>query len=285
MPDILSIEDFLSYYPSGSGSQLFNGKCDRNRQMLPQAIENARRTTTALPSINVSVCDRQFFIYGIVHGDIFNYLKSAVRSALASEIGGFRKPPEEVYRTEQGICRTLGLPRKFELKDVDYSPSLTENAPAPSLFLMAGAYIIYPVLFARGYASTTFLTPRLGNSFSEIQRFYNLMALRSVEYQGKFANFGWTIEFPQPLDLEINYLDEKEEDWYPGIASVPERSLWTARKLLEIRSDTVHYVGGFNHASQIAYFLQNPDYSFAGVENFRQARGLLNSREKAMRVK
>ena len=85
------------------------------------------------------------------------------------------------------------------------------------------------------------------------------------------------------MNTEQNYLSVKEGNDLGvkihnllGFATYGERSLWTANKLRDFaeRNDmnTLHYIGGVAHTTEIAYFLQNPDFSFERLDEYRMSR-------------
>ena len=62
----------------------------------------------------------------------------------------------------------------------------------------------------------------------------------------------------------------------PNAATGRERSLWTANELRDYAKrrglNTLHYIGGIGHTTEIAYFLQNPNFSFERLEEYRTRR-------------
>ena len=99
----------------------------------------------------------------------------------------------------------------------------------------------------------------------------------------KLGDLVFAMEMPQPLELEANYLSDSRINGDDVLtrsrsrSSTGERSLWTAKQLIKIAKDSknkkIHYLGGLTHTSEIAYFLNNPDYSFDRLREYRARRG------------
>ena len=110
-------------------------------------------------------------------------------------------------------------------------------------------------------------------------------ALNDERYQSKLAEFSLAEEMPQPFNLEKEYLSDKGSfretmiksvRLKPDLATAEERSLWTSKELKTYANrkkiKRLHYLCGNGHATEIAYFLRHPNYSFERLEEYRQRK-------------
>ena len=100
----------------------------------------------------------------------------------------------------------------------------------------------------------------------------DFFSLHSMYLQGKSGEIRINHPLKEPLNLELNYAAETTTKSGELYHRCSKRSLYTARKLLEFADSRkipeVNYLGGLNHMTQIAYFLEHPDYSFKTLDDY-----------------
>src|SRR3989338_3947143 len=191
----------------------------------------------------------------------------------------------EDYLYEENLQGCFDLLYSQELRDVTCtmreSNLFLKSVVAPvGLFLS----LALPIVFGAAYIYSKILWK---SQQSDEQNIYlSQKALTDERYQVMYADFCSTTEMPQPFNLERSYLSEKGS-WSNfltgsvllgkmGLATGEERSLWTARSLQRYASShnlhTLHYLCGGGHTTEIAYFLEHPDFSFERLEEYRLSK-------------
>ncbi len=266
------------------------GRCaERVKSVLETSPEETR-----FPTFSVELEGVKYQLHGIVHGwpivlapgwhprrNIIEYISKTADS--------FHKPDErEDYLYEQNLDKTFKLLKLQELKDHEYPmeySNLLKSVGMSALVIPIGmlALITQSAVFGGLYLySKTIRNPK-GCIQGKI--YLSQKALTDERYLALHANFQLAREMPQPYELEVSYLLEKASKTDPMINRIllgphhptrGERSLRTAKLLRDYAErmglKTLHYIGGTAHITEIAYFLQNPDFSFERLEEYRVSR-------------
>ncbi len=213
-------------------------------------------------------------------------------------ISSFHNPPEEDYLYEQGLHNIFDLPKSQELKDTDILSVLKSRKTQNPLLRKIKTYALYTTLGLVGLSIAVplslFLNIVIYFNSKRIQRgiesdpdliFLHLKKKATVneKYQNIITDIYIAKELPQPFDLELQYLRHKrvsliilkrlKQDNRINVPTTPERSLRMAKQLLEYTSKNkelkvLHFLVGMAHATQIAYFLKHPDYSFKHLDEY-----------------
>ncbi len=264
---------------------------DRIRSVLKTSPTESR-----FPNLTVESEGIKYQLHGIVHGWLAYlapgwHLRRNIRDYVSETVGSFHRSFEgEDYLYEQNMHILFDLIRSRELEDQTYtnkkSKSLLKDIEMTALSIPVGmfALVALPVVFSLAYVySKTIRSPK-----GKVQGTVYLVqkALTDERYQAQFADFCIAQEIPQPFNTEKKYLLEKCSKvgvivnsllfMKPDAPTSSERSLWTAGELRDYakrkRLNRLHYIGGLEHITEIAYFLQNPDFSFERLEDYRMSR-------------
>ncbi len=246
------------------------------------------------PTLSVELDGTQYKLHGIVHGSPVYatpgwHPRRNIRNYVSEIVDSFHKPMEgEDYLYEQNMSMNFDFLKSKELEDHintnGDSESILKIVGKGSACFLASIFLpCVPIVFSGLYLySITIKNPK-----EKVKRLLYLgqKALSDEKYQALFADFYMAQEMPQPYNLEKEYLLNKDSFidklfnylmLKPDLATPQERSLWTAKELRNYakRKDLkiLHYIGGTAHMTEIAYFLQNPDFSFERLEEYRMSR-------------
>ncbi|MCD6215619.1 MAG: hypothetical protein J7J92_00915 [Candidatus Aenigmarchaeota archaeon] len=244
------------------------------------------------PSLRVDDKEVSYYIHGLVHGwDIVSapgfHMRKKTKKQVIEKLKEFHNPRGgEDYFCEERFASHFDLQISHELKDITKTAKKLNKNPEKiflSISSSLAGIVALPLLFSTAYLISKAI--KKPNSEAESIIFINQKALTDIRYQAKSAELQLVVELPQPFNLEIKYLNQKDS-WFdkfinyamfePDAATTPERSLWAAKELkwrARINAlDTVHYICGLGHITEVAYFLKHPDYSFEALEQYRISR-------------
>ena len=265
-------------------------RCAVFESILAEAVFPTR-SSTGLPTMIVKSEGVEYHLHGVVHGQVWYVapgwqIRGNVKEYISTTINSFHHPTEgEDYLYEENLQGCFDLLYSQELRDVTCtmreSNLFLKSVVAPvGLFLS----LALPIVFGAAYIYSKILWK---SQQSDEQNIYlSQKALTDERYQVMYADFCSTTEMPQPFNLERSYLSEKGS-WSHfltgsvllgkmGLATGEERSLWTARSLQRYASShnlhTLHYLCGGGHTTEIAYFLEHPDFSFERLEEYRLSK-------------
>lgn len=242
------------------------------------------------PTFSVDLESIEYQLHGIVHGWPI-YLapgwhpRKNIRKYVSEVVSSFNRPVEgEDYLYEQHMHWFFDLLRSQELRDKTHTEAKSESLlrdigiAAFSIPKCIFGAVVFPVIFGKKY----FYAKSIKNPKGVDQGCFYLTqkALTDEKYQAHFADFWMAQEMPQPFNIEKRYLSQKGSksslSMEPNAATGGERSLWVAGQLRDYvkqRSlNKLHYISGMMHTSEIAYFLQNPSFSFEKLEDYRVNR-------------
>lgn len=238
---------------------------------------SAPQRFTSLPYLSLCVERTRFNIYGFVHGIApeASYLyrlsrknKSQIRKMMIQLHNPARG--RKVF-LEENISWLLVLSKSMEIDD------FTQGTEEPEFSLpeivklqlrlnaLPGELVVNLMLLSHRHEKNTYMISLL-----------NFISLNSMYYQGKSGEVRINHPLKEPLNLELNHVAEATacSNRNPRIS---KRSLYTARKLLEFADNgkipEINYLGGLNHMTQIAYFLEHPDYSFKTIDDYIIGKG------------
>lgn len=235
-----------------------------------------------IPTLNVEVDGITYRIHGIVHGFPIYLVpgwhpRKQVVKYISEAAASFHRPDEgEDYLYEENLHLLFGFLKSQEIKDQTYA-SQRPNSSLLYICLCVSKYLSR--FFILPFALTLYFYLHVATD-RDLDLHLIQMALKDVRYQSKFADLYLLKELPQPLELEKTYLQQKSSRellirtlLLGRLASTdPERSLIVARELEAYAKRhnlrTLHYFGGVAHMTEIAYFLQNPNYSFDYLEKY-----------------
>ena len=105
----------------------------------------------------------------------------------------------------------------------------------------------------------------------------NIFSLYSMYYQGKSGEVRINHPLKEPLNLELDHVAETVSNPDEGYYNCSKDRFIRTRKLLEFADSRkiheVNYLGGLYHMTQIAYFLEHPDYSFKTLDDYIAGKG------------
>lgn len=251
----------------------------------------------ALPTLIVTTEKIGCQLHGIIHGTYAigwypnKKFREYIKMTLENEYCKLLQPngtPVQIFHPgddvrrvtflcEEGFPEAFGLPESTQFKDISNLRIKTRQPQGllnnvDHFILHLSSFVLFQVLALGAY----FLSYVQGSEAHLIQR-----AIRDPHYQFIAVEEDLRSQLPQPFELEKGYILAKRSSARDllqdtSIATPPERSLYTAREILRYINaswnkdlEALHYVCGTGHLTQIAYFLQNPSYSFDAIEQFR----------------
>ena len=234
---------------------------------------SAPQRFTSLPYLSLCVERTRFNIYGFVHGAApeqpnLNRLSWKNKSQIRKMMLQLHNPARgrEVF-LEENLSGLLDLSKSMEIDN------FTQGVKMPKFPLSEKARFALRLKRLRyDLRGKLLLFAHRDEKNSYKIELLNFFSLHSMYYQGKSGEVKINHPLKEPLNLELDHVAEAVSNPNEGYCNCSERSLYTARKLLEFadkgKIPEVNYLGGLSHMTQIAYFLEHPDYSFKTIDDY-----------------
>lgn len=245
-------------------------------------------TETTFPTLTVESEGVEYQLHGILHGyPIYLapgwHTRRCVREFVRDTARTFHRPLDgEDYLYEENLRLPFDLLRSQELIHPTHTNGKLKWGGIGTTAHCMLSVVAEVIEWGVGYVySTTIRNPK--DQVGKCIRLYQ-KALTDKRYQAQFADLCIAEEMPQPFNLEMSYLSQKEPATkplgYPAIdpndPTAVEDSLWTAGELRDYAQrrglKKLHHINGTDHTTEIAYFLHNPDFSFERLEEYRMGR-------------
>lgn len=238
---------------------------------------SAPQRFTSLPYLSLCVEKTKFNIYGFIHGVAPE--RSYLNRLSWWNISHIREMTVKLHEPEKGrkvfleenISKLLDLSRELEISD--HTPEMRGAVFFP--LGITGLNLRLCGLPVELLNNLMLLKHRQEKNSYEIA-LLNFFSLYSMYYQGKSGEVRINHPLKEPLHLELDHVAEATARSEMN-TRISKRSLYTARKLLEFADQgkipEVNYLGGLDHLTQIAYFLEHPDYSFKTLDDYIIGKG------------